>query len=72
MLGLVILVDSTRPETFRETDRIIDFFVSYRETPMWSRRTSKISPMLVAGRAAPSPAAAAACQSLALRRLRAR
>src|SRR4026207_783096 len=33
MLGLVILVDSTRPETFRETNRIIDFFVSYRETP---------------------------------------
>src|SRR6266540_4347743 len=33
MLGLVILVDSTRPETFRETNRIIDFFVSYRDTP---------------------------------------
>jgi uncharacterized protein len=33
MLGLVILVDSTRPETFRETSRIIDFFVSYRDTP---------------------------------------
>ena len=32
MLGLVILVDSTRPETFRETNRIIDFFVSYRDT----------------------------------------
>ncbi|HEU5090422.1 MAG TPA: ATP/GTP-binding protein [Roseiflexaceae bacterium] len=33
MLGLVILVDSTRPETFRETNRIIDFFISYRDTP---------------------------------------
>jgi hypothetical protein len=33
MLGLIILVDSTRPETFRETNRIIDFFVSYRDTP---------------------------------------
>jgi small GTP-binding protein len=33
MLGLVLLVDSTRPETFRETNRIIDFFVSYRDTP---------------------------------------
>jgi uncharacterized protein len=33
MLGLIILVDSTRPETFRETNRIIDFFISYRDTP---------------------------------------
>ncbi len=33
MLGLLILVDSTRPETFRETLRIIDFFTSYRESP---------------------------------------
>lgn len=33
MLGLVILVDSTRPETFRETLRIIDFFTGFRETP---------------------------------------
>src|SRR5512136_2526843 len=32
-LGLIILVDSTRPETFRETARIIDFFVSYRNSP---------------------------------------
>ena len=30
---VLILVDSTRPETFRETNRIIDFFVSYRDTP---------------------------------------
>ena len=29
-LGLIILVDSTRPETFRETTRIIDFFTAYR------------------------------------------
>ena len=33
MLGLVVLVDSTRPETFRETLRIIDFFNSYRPIP---------------------------------------
>ncbi|MBN1484449.1 MAG: ATP/GTP-binding protein [Chloroflexia bacterium] len=33
MLGLIILVDSTRPETFRETARIIDFFTSFRESP---------------------------------------
>jgi small GTP-binding protein len=33
MLGLVVVVDSTRPETFRETNRIIDFFTSYREAP---------------------------------------
>jgi len=32
-LGLVILVDSTRPETFRETLRIIDFFTTFRESP---------------------------------------
>jgi small GTP-binding protein len=32
-LGLIILVDSTRPETFRETLRIIDFFTSFRESP---------------------------------------
>lgn len=33
MLGLIVLVDSTRPETFRETNRIIDFFTSYRDAP---------------------------------------
>jgi signal recognition particle receptor subunit beta len=33
MLGLVVLVDSTRPDTFRETLRIIDFFNSYRPMP---------------------------------------
>ena len=33
MLGLVVLVDSTRPDNFRETSRIIDFFTSYRKTP---------------------------------------
>jgi small GTP-binding protein len=33
MLGLLILVDSTRPETFRETLRIVDFFTAYRESP---------------------------------------
>src|ERR671926_1589359 len=33
MLGLVVLVDSTRPETFRETLRIIEFFNSYRPIP---------------------------------------
>ncbi|MBP8252839.1 MAG: ATP/GTP-binding protein [Herpetosiphon sp.] len=33
MLGLIVLVDSTRPETFRETNRIIDFFNAQREAP---------------------------------------
>ena len=33
MLGLIVLVDSTRPETFRETLRIIDFFNAYRPMP---------------------------------------
>jgi len=33
MLGLVVLVDSTRPDTFRETLRIIDFFNSYKAMP---------------------------------------
>jgi uncharacterized protein len=33
MLGLVVLVDSTRPDTFRETLRIIDFFNTYRAIP---------------------------------------
>ena len=33
MLGLIVLVDSTRPETFRETNRIIDFFTGYRDAP---------------------------------------
>ncbi len=32
-LGLVIIVDSTRPETFRETTRIIEFFREMREAP---------------------------------------
>jgi small GTP-binding protein len=33
MLGLIVLVDSTRPDTFRETTRIIEFFTAYRKTP---------------------------------------
>ena len=33
MLGLVVLVDSTRPDTFRETKRILEFFTAYRKTP---------------------------------------
>ncbi len=32
-LGLVVVVDSTRPETFRETTRIIEFFNEIREAP---------------------------------------
>lgn len=32
-LGLIVLVDSTRPETFRESLRLVDFFTSYRESP---------------------------------------
>jgi uncharacterized protein len=33
MLGFVVLVDSVRPETFREARRILDVFRSYASTP---------------------------------------
>ncbi|HSH03203.1 MAG TPA: ATP/GTP-binding protein [Anaerolineae bacterium] len=33
MLGFVVMVDSTKPETFREAKRILDTFASYAETP---------------------------------------
>src|SRR5512146_2819794 len=33
MLGFVVLVDSARPETFREARRILDTFSSYSDTP---------------------------------------
>lgn len=33
MLGFVVLVDSTRPETFREAKRILDTFRAYAPTP---------------------------------------
>jgi signal recognition particle receptor subunit beta len=33
MLGFVVLVDSVRPETFREARRILDVFRSYARTP---------------------------------------
>ncbi len=33
MLGLVVLVDSTRPDTFRETTRIIEFFTATQNAP---------------------------------------
>ena len=33
MLGLVVLVDSTRPDTFRETTRIIEFFTATQKAP---------------------------------------
>ena len=33
MLGFVVLVDSARPETFREARRILDTFRSYSNTP---------------------------------------
>ncbi len=33
MLGFVVLVDSVRPETFREARRILDVFRSYAKTP---------------------------------------
>lgn len=32
-LGLIIVVDSTRPETFRETTRILEFFGEMRQAP---------------------------------------
>jgi small GTP-binding protein len=33
MLGFVVLVDSVRPETFREARRILEIFSSYAHTP---------------------------------------
>jgi signal recognition particle receptor subunit beta len=33
MLGFVVMVDSVRPETFREARRILDVFRSYANTP---------------------------------------
>jgi small GTP-binding protein len=33
MLGFVVLVDSVRPETFREARRILEIFSSYANTP---------------------------------------
>ncbi len=33
MLGFVVLIDSARPETFREARRILDTFRSYSNTP---------------------------------------
>jgi signal recognition particle receptor subunit beta len=33
MLGFVVMVDSTRPETFREARRILDTFRSFSPTP---------------------------------------
>jgi len=33
MLGFVVLVDSVRPETFREARMILDIFQSYAQTP---------------------------------------
>lgn len=33
MLGFVVLIDSTRPETFQEARRILETFQSYSDTP---------------------------------------
>ena len=33
MLGFVVIIDSTRPETFREAKRILQTFESYASTP---------------------------------------
>lgn len=33
MLGFVVMVDSTRPETFREARRILETFESFADTP---------------------------------------
>jgi uncharacterized protein len=33
MLGFIVLVDSTKPETFREAKRILETFESYASTP---------------------------------------
>ncbi|MFW6069240.1 MAG: GTP-binding protein, partial [Chloroflexota bacterium] len=33
MLGFVVIIDSTKPETFREAKRILQTFESYASTP---------------------------------------
>lgn len=33
MLGFIVIVDSTRPETFREAKRILETFAAYAATP---------------------------------------
>jgi signal recognition particle receptor subunit beta len=33
MLGFIVLVDSTKPETFREAKRILETFESFAPTP---------------------------------------
>jgi len=33
MLGFIVLVDSTKPETFREAKRILETFEGYASTP---------------------------------------
>ena len=33
MLGFIVMVDSTKPETFREAKRILETFASYATTP---------------------------------------
>ena len=33
MLGFIVMVDSTKPETFREAKRILDTFKTYASTP---------------------------------------
>ena len=33
MLGFIVMVDSTKPETFREAKRILETFEGYANTP---------------------------------------
>lgn len=44
MLGFVVLADSTRPETFKETKEIIDVFSTYSESPFVVAATKQDMP----------------------------
>ena len=42
MLGFIVMVDSTRPETFREARSILETFRALHQLHTWWRRTSRI------------------------------
>jgi uncharacterized protein len=44
MLGFVVLADSTRPDTFKETKEIIDVFSSYSDSPFVVAATKQDMP----------------------------
>lgn len=45
MLGFIVMVDSTRPESFREARSILETFRAYAPTPLWSPRTNRMQRM---------------------------